>query len=467
MISRSLINLCQAIGQVGGQALLVGGWVRDHLRGLPEKIDYDLEVYGVEAEPLRVLLARHGGLNVVGEAFRVFKLRLPTPGEETSAIIVDVSLPRRESRTGKGHRGFSVTGDPSMSFIEASSRRDFTINAIMFDPLTEEIIDPHNGRRDIEQRIIRAVDRETFVDDSLRVLRAMQFASRFDFRIDIETVELCRSIDLKDLPAERIWWEVEKWLLSNRPSIGLHEARSLGVVDALWPEIRALSDCPQDPDWHPEGDVFIHTGMVLDAARQLINDLPRPKQIAVMLGALCHDFGKPAATRIESGRVKASGHDEIGVPIADAFLERLNVNSFDGYDVRKQTLALVAHHLLPLRYYRNRDDASISGDGAFRRLALHVEMDLLYRVARADCLGRTGDPVPLAEEWFQERVRALGIEERAPEPLLMGRHAIDLGLKPGPEIGELTRAVYEMQLDGAVTSLDEAISEAKKLLKQP
>jgi tRNA nucleotidyltransferase (CCA-adding enzyme) len=442
----------------------VGGWVRDHLRGLPEKIDYDLEVYGMEADALRSLLANHGALNIVGEAFRVFKLRLPTPGEETNSIIVDVSLPRRESRSGRGHRGFSITGDPSMSYLEASRRRDFTINSIMFDPLTEEVIDPHHGRRDIERRVIRAVDPETFVDDSLRVLRAVQFASRFGFTIDEETAELCRSIDLTDLPAERIWWEVEKWLLSERPSIGLNEARRLGVVKALWPELQALIDCPQDPDWHPEGDVFVHTGMVIDEARQLIDDLPRPKQLAVMLGALCHDFGKPAATRVENGRIKATGHDELGVPIADAFLDRLNVNSFDGYDVRKQTLALVAHHLRPLRFHRKRDDLSISGDGAFRRLARCVEMDLLYRVARADCLGRTGEPQAFAEEWFMARVRDLGIAECAPEPLLMGRHALELGLAPGPEVGELTRAVYELQLDGKVTSLEEAVNEAKRIL---
>jgi tRNA nucleotidyltransferase (CCA-adding enzyme) len=258
MISKSLTNLCRSIEQAGGRALLVGGWVRDHLRGIHDKIDYDLEVYGIETDRLRSLLASHGGLNAVGEAFRVFKLRLATPGEDTQSIVVDVSLPRRESLTGKGHRGFSVIGDPSMSFVEATRRRDFTINAIMLDPLTDEIIDPHKGREDIAAGVIRAVDRTTFVDDSLRVLRAMQFAARFEYQIDRVTVALCKSVDLTDLPAERIWSEVEKWLLSSRPSLGLGAARDLGVVDGLWPEIKALIGCPQDIEWHPEG-MFLFT----------------------------------------------------------------------------------------------------------------------------------------------------------------------------------------------------------------
>ncbi len=466
MISTAVVTLCQAIGRAGGRALLVGGWVRDHLRGIPEKIDYDLEVYGLDAERLRRLLGAHGGVNAVGEAFTVFKLRLATPGEETTALVVDVSLPRRESKTGRGHRGFAIVGDPLMSFVEASRRRDFTINAIMFDPLTGECIDPHNGRADIENGLIRAVDRTTFIDDSLRVLRGMQFAARFGYRIDPATIDLCRSVELTDLPAERVWGEVEKWLLGAHPSIGWWAARELGIVDQLWPEVKALIDCPQDVEWHPEGDAFIHTGMVLDEARRLIDDLPRAKQLAVMLAALCHDLGKPATTMVEDGRLRAHGHDAIGARMTMVFLDRLRVNTIDGYDVRSQTISLVAHHLRPLHYYRARLDGSTASDGAFRRLAREVEPDLLYRVARADCLGRAGTFTPEAEEWFSERVRELNVQERAPEPLLKGRHLLDLGLEPGPRVGELARAVYEVQLDGKVTTLAEAIAEARQLLTQ-
>lgn len=467
MISNAIIKLCQAVQHAGGRGLLVGGWVRDFAR-CPQhtdaSVDYDIEVYGVEAPALRALLDRQGKVDAVGEAFTVYKVRLREAGK---SFVVDVSLPRRESKTGRGHRGFVVEGDPQMSFAEAARRRDFTINAMMYDPLTGEYIDLYGGRDDLKNGIIRVVDPATFVEDSLRVLRAMQFAARFEFTIDRATAALCRSIDLSDLPAERIWAEVEKWLLqARRPSIGLQAARELGVAEKLWPEIHALTDCPQDAASHPEGDVFIHTGMVLDEARKLIDNLLRPKQIAVMLGALCHDFGKPATTKIENGKVRAAGHEAASVALTEQFLDRLKLFTLDGYDVRKQALALVEHHAVPYRLGRAHKAGEQITDGMFRRLALKVEPDLLYRVARADCLGRAGDFKPESEDWFIARVRELGIEERAPEALLLGRHLLALGLKPGKRIGEITRAVYELQLEGEVTTLEDAIAVARQIVQQ-
>lgn len=465
MISGAVIKLCQSIREAGGRALLVGGWVRDHLRGAPEEVDYDIEVFGLEAADLRRLLAHHGRVNAVGEAFTVYKLRLATPGESVPSIVVDVSLPRRESKTGRGHRGFEVVGDPHMSVEEAARRRDFTINAILYDPLAGEYLDPHGGRRDLELGLIRAVDPRTFVDDSLRVLRAMQFAARFEFQIAPETVELCRRIALDDLPAERIWGEVEKWLLgARRPSIGLFAARDLGIIEKLWPEIAALIDCPQEREWHPEGDVFIHTAMVIDEARRLIDDLPRPKKITVMLAALCHDFGKPAVTRLIDGRIRSLEHEQAGIAPTEAFLDRLKIQTLDGYDVRAQVIALVSHHLRPGGYYRAHLKGEAVTDGALRRLAQRLEPDLLYRVARADSLGRAGDFGAEGEEWFRARVRELKIEERAPAPLLLGRHVLELGLKPGPVVGRVVRAVYEQQLDGRVATLEEAISAARGII---
>ena len=461
MIANSVIELCRTVKEAGGRALLVGGWGRDFARGV-ESVDYDGEVYGVEAGELRALLDKQGKVDAVGEAFTVYKVRLR---DGKGSFVADVSLPRRESKTGRGHRGFVVEGDPHMSFAEAARRRDFTINSMMYDPLLDEYIDVYGGREDLARKIIRVVDPATFVEDSLRVLRAMQFAARFEFTIDTATVELCRSIDLGDLPAERIWAEVEKWLLAGRPSIGLHTARELGITEKLWPEIHALSGCPQDPAIHPEGDVFIHTGMVLDEARKLIDDLPRPKQIAVMLGALCHDFGKPTTTKVEAGKVNAKDHEPASVALTERFLDRLRLFTFDNYDVRRQTLALVEHHAVPHRWGKANSAGQSASNGEFRRLALRVEPDLLYRIALADCLGRAGDFKPEFEDWFIRRVRELGIEERAPEPLLLGRHVLALGLQPGKRIGEITRAVYELQLDGEVTTLDEAIAAAKKLVE--
>ncbi|HEY4425127.1 MAG TPA: HD domain-containing protein [Pyrinomonadaceae bacterium] len=457
-IRGEVFSLARAIHDAGGRALLVGGCVRDALMGAEPK-DWDLEVYDLDAARLREILEQFGPVNVVGEAFTVYKL----------GHHLDVSIPRRERKSGRGHKAFVIEGDPAMSVAEAARRRDFTINAILQDPLTDELIDPFEGRRDIEQRVLRAVSKDTFAEDSLRVLRAAQFAARFEFDIDAETIELCRTIDLSDLPAERIWGEIEKLLLrATHPSVGLEWLRRLGAIEKLFPEIQSLIDVPQDPEWHPEGDVFVHTKLVIDGARKLIDDLPYPRQVTVMLAALAHDFGKPATTEFLEGRWRSRGHEEAGVPPTESFLNRVNVHTIDGYNVRAQVIALVREHLKPGEFYKKRDEV---GEGAFRRLARRCEPDLLYRVAKADSLGRNAEWVPRekwygsdAQEWFIQRSRELQVEQRPPDPLLLGRHLLELGVEPGPRMGEITRAVYELQLDGRVRSLDDAIEEARKLI---
>src|SRR5438874_2798482 len=262
-----VMKLAKAIRDAGGRALLVGGCVRDELMGRQPK-DFDVEVYGIEPGQLRELLDRFGEVNVVGEAFTVYKV----------GAHLDVSLPRREQKTGVGHRAFFIVGDPSMTFADAASRRDFTINAILQDPLTREIIDPFHGREDLDAKILRAVSIKTFAEDSLRVLRAAQFAARFELEIEPDTIALCRSMRLDDLPAERVWGEMEKLLLrARRPSIGLKWLRDLGAIDQVFPELKALIDVPQDPEWHPEGDVWVHTLLTVDRAQESIDDLAYPK----------------------------------------------------------------------------------------------------------------------------------------------------------------------------------------------
>jgi len=457
-VPEKVLALSGAIRDAGGRALLVGGCVRDTLMGLEPK-DWDLEVYGIDPASLRALLDQFGPVNVVGEAFTVYKL----------GLALDVSLPRRERKSGRGHRAFVIEGDPSMTIEEATRRRDFTINAILEDPLTGEIIDPFGGQDDIKRKVLKAVSAETFSEDSLRVLRAAQLAARFEFDIDEETVALCRAIDLTDLPAERIWREVEKLLLSaRRPSLGLEWLRKLGAVDQLFPEIASLIDVPQDPEWHPEGDVFVHTKLVADRARELIEDLPYAKQVTVMLASLAHDFGKPATTEFVDGRLRSRGHEEAGVGPTKDFLDRLKIHTLDGYDVRTQVIALVRDHLKPGEFFKKQDQV---GDGAFRRLARKCELDLLYRVARADSLGRNDETVPRekwytaeAQEWFIQRARELAVEKQPPTPILLGRHLLEMGLEPGPRMGEITKAIYEMQLDGRVRSLEDAKTFAKKML---
>jgi len=445
--------IATAVRDAGGRALLVGGWVRDRLMGRDSK-DIDVEVFGVASERLRQILESLGRVEAGGESFQVYK-----------AGDIDVSLPRRESKTGRGHRGFEVTGDPSMSIEDAARRRDFTINAIAWDPLTDEYLDPFDGRSDLQCRILRIVDPATFPDDSLRVLRAVQFAARFELALDDTTRALCRAIPLDDLPAERIWAEIEKLLFAPRPSIGFSLAMTLGVVEKLFPELQALAGCPQEPDWHPEGDVWGHTLQVVDQARARVDDLPRPQQIAIMLGAVCHDFGKPATTAVLDGRIRSMDHEEQGVAPALTFLDRLNVRSIDGYDVRQQVVGFVAQHLKPGMWFKVRQEV---GDGAFRRLAQKVDLELLARLAKADCLGRSPGVFDCsAMDWFLDRARSLGVEHRPPAPILLGRHVLELGLKPGPRVGEILKAVYEQQLDGTVKTLDEAIAAARRIMSEP
>lgn len=444
------VDLARRVSALGGRALIVGGYVRDRLLGIRSK-DLDIEVFGVPEAELAALLPSLGRVEAVGEAFAVYKLG-----------PLDVSLPRRESKTGRGHRGFAVTGDPSMSVAEAARRRDFTINAISWDPLTDEYLDPVGGRDDLVNRRLRMVDAATFADDSLRVLRAVQFAARFDLSLDEATRGICRAMALDDLPSERIWGELEKLLLkAPRPSVGFRVALDLGVVHTLLPEMAALIGCPQEPEWHPEGDVWIHTLMVIDEAQQQSEGLSRALHAAVMLGAVCHDLGKPATTAVIDGRIRSLGHEDAGVAPATALLDRLNVHSLDGFDVRAQVLGLTAHHLKPGAFYKVRDTLS---DGAIRRLAQKVDLELLARLARADCRGRAGAFDCQAMDWFITHARALGVEHRAPAPLLMGRHLLELGVPPGPDMGALLKAIYEQQLDGTIATLADALAAVRPLL---
>jgi tRNA nucleotidyltransferase (CCA-adding enzyme) len=451
-----VLEIARAVRAAGGRAYLVGGLVRDRLLGLPDDArDVDLEVYGLDGAALRGLLERFGRVNAVGEAFTVYKI-----GE------IDVSIPRRDSKTGKGHKGFTVTRDPTMSETEAARRRDFTINAMLCDPLSGDVVDPHGGLADLEARRLRAVDPATFVEDSLRVLRAMQFAARFEFEIEPATVALCRGIPLDDLPSERLWGEFEKLLLrARRPSVGLRAGLEMGVMDKLFPEFKALVGCPQEPAWHPEGDVWVHTLQAVDLAAGVIADLPAPKKVVVMLGTLCHDLGKPPTTAVIDGRIRSLDHEAQGLPPTTKVLDRLNVHTMEGYDVRAQILAIVDNHLKPGVWFREGK----VGDAAFRRLALKCELDLLYRVAKADSLGRRApgakEPSADAQEWFLERARSLKVTHEGEKPILLGRHLLEMGLKPGPKVGEIAGKVYELQLEGRVRTLEEAQAEARRLLE--
>ena len=422
-----------AIAAAGGRAYAVGGYVRDLLLGKAPK-DLDVEVHGLDLEALRGILQRFGRVLEVGRAFGVLRLADPD---------VDFSLPRRDSKMGPGHRGFDVAVDPGLGFAAAARRRDLTINSIGLDLLSGAVLDPHGGQRDLQRKILRAVDPRTFPEDPLRALRVAQFSARLDMRADAALTSLCQRLDLSEISPERRFEEFRKLLLGGvRPSRGLAFMREASLL-RFFPELGALVDVPQDPAWHPEGDVWTHTLMVVDeaaAARQGDAD-----DLALMFGALCHDFGKPATTVAAAGRVRSPAHSEAGVAPARAFLDSLRAPKA----LTECVCALVAHHLAPALFHRQAATAK-----AYRRLSRKLReagatMELLARVARADHFGRTtADAIARefpAGDSFIAGARELAVADQAPADAVLGRHLIRRGLAPGPRFGELLRQCREVQ----------------------
>lgn len=444
-----------------GRPRLVGGCVRDWLLGLEPK-DFDVEVAGASFEQLHAALLPFGATDVVGRSFGVIKLRLAS-GE------TDFSLPRRESKTGAGHRGFAVAPDPSLNDAEAAARRDFTVNAIAYDPFTNALIDPLGGEADLRARVLRHAS-AAFTDDPLRVLRAFQLAARFDFSLAPETVALCRGIasTFAELPAERVWGEWEKWAVkSTRPGRGL---AVLEETDWLkhFPEVAALRGTPQEPEWHPEGDVFTHTQFCLDALARLAEwqaaDVPRRRYL--MLAVLAHDFGKPATTERAERRGQlrwvSPGHESAGGPLTDAFLARLGAPR----EIAEFARPLVMHHLA---HHQGR--ASLT-DTSVRRLARRLTpatIDDICLVMLADHEGRPPlRPVEtvarIAE--LHERAHALALATAAPRPLILGRHLIALGLSPGPRFKKILDDCFDAQLDGEFTNETGGLAFLKNYLRE-
>jgi tRNA nucleotidyltransferase (CCA-adding enzyme) len=442
------IEIAKLIHNTGGQALLVGGCVRDSLLGIPAK-DVDLEVYGLSADEIEHTLRQRFRLGTVGRSFGVFIVK---------GLNIDIALPRRESKVGPRHTDFVVEGDPSMSPETAASRRDFTINAISFDPLAEKIIDPCNGLEDLKARRLRHVS-DAFVEDPLRVLRGMQFIARFDLKAAPETLELCRTLTPEYLPPERLWDEWKKLVLKGiRISKGLWFLNDCGWL-SYFPELKMMVGCKQDPEWHPEGDVWTHTCHCMDAfARNRIDQ--EWEDLVVGLAVLCHDMGKPVSTFLDSdtGRIRSPRHDIRGVPIARAFLERMTRQK----KIFEEVLPLVEHHMRPLALYRSR-----AGDSALRRLANRVKrVDRLVRVSYADKSGRPPLPVETFPEgeWLLKKATELAIKDNAPKVLIMGRHLIELGLKPGPRFSKILKRCYDAQLEGEFNDLESGLAYLKSIL---
>ncbi len=440
-----ILDIARSINESGGAMYLVGGWVRNHLMGLPSE-DFDCEVYGIEMERLFKLLERHGKPNLVGKAFGVVTLTL-------GGLPYDFAFPRTESKTGPGHKGFTVVPDSRLTFAQASSRRDFTVNAMGLKVPEMTLVDCHQGLRDLQAKVLRHVS-PAFAEDPLRVLRAVQFAARFEFDIAPETQEFCRTLPLDELPMERLYGEFKKLLLkSQRPSIGMEWLRKLDLLDHF-PELKALIGVQQDPEWHPEGDVWVHNNKVLDEAAALRTaEYDEGDNLALMFGALCHDLGKPLTTQFSEGRWRSPAHDVMGEAPTRSFLGRLTRE----IGLTEKVVALVREHLRPSQLYKTRTEIK---PGAIRRLALRVDIEKLVRVAKADHFGRTTPDAIAREfpagEWLLEQSRQLDVLRQKPKPFLTGRYLLSLGMKPGPNMGRLIQESFELQLDGQLPDVTTA-----------
>ena len=444
-MERSLLERCVFIAEVvkraGGEAYLVGGCVRDAILKIPPK-DVDIEVFGLESEKLEALLKEYFSVSLVGKAFGVLKIK----GHE-----IDVSLPRRESKHGSGHRGFHVESDPHMSFEAAASRRDFTINAMGWNPLTGELVDPFHGQSDLINGVLRHTS-EKFSEDPLRVLRGMQFVARFGLKAVPETIKLCQSMTSEGIAGERFFEEWRKLMTK-----GVHMSAGLNFLkDTHWlkyyPELEALVGCEQDAKWHPEGDVWTHTCLAMDAfGREKTGDAW--EDLVVGFAVLCHDMGKPDTSFTdEEGHIRSPKHDQVGVPIAERFLRRITQHG----ELIESVLPLVREHMQALALWRDQ-----CSDAAVRRLARRIgRIDRLVRVDSADRGGR-GDvftePSPQGA-WLLERAQALAVMDSAPKPIILGRHLIEHGLKPSRAFKDILNACFEAQTEGVFN--DDASAQA-------
>jgi tRNA nucleotidyltransferase (CCA-adding enzyme) len=431
------------------RAYLVGGCVRDALLGRPPGRDFDIEVFGLDYDRLRQALGRWGRTDLVGRSFGVVKLS--TGG----GLTCDFTVPRKDSKVAPGHKGFEVEFDPAITPRNAASRRDFTMNALMYDPRNGQVLDFFGGQEDLRRGVLRHIG-PAFAEDPLRVWRGMQFAGRFNLRAAPETAALARQIKNThpELAVERVREEWFKWAQQGGwPSAGLRFLMETEWID-YWPEIKALIGTPQEPEWHPESDVFTHTCHACDALARLPGwqAADESSRRVYMLAILAHDFGKPGVTQVvlkdDRQRIVSPGHDETGAELARAFLERLRAPE----TIIERVVPLVRNHLFHLDEFTDR---------AVRHLARRLEpesIEGLCLVITADSMGRPPRPAiePENVKILLARARELDVRTKPPEPILKGRHLIEAGLPPGKGFGAVLHRAYDAQLEGAFSDLSGA-----------
>jgi tRNA nucleotidyltransferase (CCA-adding enzyme) len=482
-------DLCKAVAKEKAHhehktppaAFLVGGYVRDLLIQQTPK-DADIEVFGIEPTRLQTILEElfPHQIHDVGRAFGILKVHL------SHGIEFDVAIPRTESKIAAGHKGFAVNTNPYLSQAEAARRRDFTVNAISLNPLTGEVIDPWNGQVDLKNHVLRVVDPQTFVEDPLRVYRAIQFIARLEFTLDptsrLLMEQMVKDGHLKELSPERITDEWAKLLLlANKPSVGFELMRELGIIKNDYPELQALIGTQQEPEWHPEGDVWIHTMLVTDQAAKIIRreeqaEFTREEKLQTIFGALCHDLGKPPTTfRVEKKGVlrwTSPGHQEAGEAPTLALCARLRFSESVVHAARMITL----HHLRPSEYYLKKEKGELTDTSyanAVRTLLKKTKplrWQVLHASAEADFRGRGFADADTRDypygELFKETILREKLDEEALHPLVMGHELIELfQLEPGPYIGDLMRTVEHARDQGTITTKEEALLLVEDLIK--
>jgi tRNA nucleotidyltransferase (CCA-adding enzyme) len=449
----------------GGRALLVGGAVVDAISGSTPK-DWDIEVFGLGYEELCVMFADLGPKQV-GKSFGIVKLS----ADKCDGEDIDINVPRRDNSVGIGHTDFECVLDPSMSSKEAARRRDFSINSMAMDLETMDLVDPFGGYADLEAGILRATDPVTFVEDPLRALRAMQLLPRKAKEMDAHTMALIRSMvdTFPNLAAERVHEEFRKLLMkSERPSVGLEFLRESGWL-VHFPELHALIGCEQHPEWHPEGDVWIHTLHVTDSAAWARDKVDPEWAEAFMFGTMLHDVGKPEMTvtpeRVASGEFPkerlftAYGHDQAGVAPAEVFMRRMtNIKK-----LIERTSTIVGEHMQPYNLFQGG-----ARNAGWKRLHNRIRLDIIGWMSRCDCCGRPdvgiGEPDfehDVSEHCFS-RFADLGAEPI--QPVIQGRDLIAAGYKPGSHFGGALRAAFDAQMEDGSASPDLLMQRAVKHL---
>lgn len=451
-IPKILENILDELRSIGALPILVGGCVRDHFLNLPIK-DYDIELFKIDSlDIVEKSLQKFGNVKQVGKSFGVLILSV-------DGYDFDFALARTEKKVSDGHRGFEVTISSDMDFETASLRRDFTINSIGYDYFEKKFLDPNKGMEDLKNGVLKHIDEETFIEDPLRVYRAVQFCSRFNLSLDNSTFDLCKKMVKEDLlsqlPKERIFEEFKKlFLKSSKPSKGMSLLKDLGVLK-YFPELKALVGCIQDKQYHPEGDVWVHTLMCLDEmAKNKTGDEYR--DLYLFYALLCHDLGKPFCTEIVENRVTSHKHESLGVEPTISFLSRLT----DEKRFIEKIIPLVKNHLAPFQLFKA--DSSLK---AVKRLSLKCNIEDLCIVCISDCKGRTipdKDKCDKAITWLLEKAKEMNISNEALKPLVQGRDLIALGFKPGKDFKTILEFALNLQIDENLDK-NEILEEIKKV----